>query len=53
MKLIKVEISGVQGAARSLPDSKGSAFGGVWGQSPTLLRRSAMGEFKNSPVDCF
>ena len=34
--------------------SKGRAFGGVWGNAPqTAFKRSAKGELKNSPVDCF
>ena len=37
-----------------LADPKGRAFGGVWGNAPqTASKRSAKGELKNSPVDCF
>ena len=38
----------------TLADSKGRAFGGVWGKAQqTDFKRSAKGELKNSPVDCF
>ena len=37
--------AGVQGAARSLPDSKGRAFGRVWDSVPLSFKRSEMGEF--------
>ena len=37
-----------------LADSKGRALGGVWGKAPQIAsKRSAKGELKNSPVDCF
>ena len=37
-----------------LADSQGRAFGGVWGKAPHITtKRSAKGELKNSPVDCF
>ena len=34
-----------------LAESRGSASGGG-GQSPTVTKRLAKGEFPNSPVDC-
>ena len=38
----------------SLANFKGRAFGGVWGKAPHITsKRSAKGELKNSPVDCF
>jgi hypothetical protein len=34
-------------------NSKGRAFGGVWGKAPQkAAKRSAKGEFPNSPVNC-
>ncbi|MCR4888573.1 MAG: hypothetical protein K5979_05255 [Ruminococcus sp.] len=41
----KYRIAGVQGAARSLPDSKGRAFGRVWDSVPLSFKRSEIGEF--------
>jgi hypothetical protein len=43
--LKKLRIAGVQGAARSLPDSKGRAFGRVWDSVPLSFKRSEKGEF--------
>ena len=45
MLVEKIRIAGVQGAARSLPDSKGSAFGRVWDRVPLSFKHSEMGEF--------
>ena len=43
-----------KGFINPLAESRGRASGGVWGNAPhTAFRRSAKGELKNSPVDCF
>ncbi|MCR4888584.1 MAG: hypothetical protein K5979_05310 [Ruminococcus sp.] len=45
MTVEKLRIAGVQGAACSLPDSKGRAFGRVWDSVPLSFKRSEKGEF--------
>ena len=43
-----------KGVITPLAESRGRASGGEWGKAPHIaVRRSAKGEFKNSPVDCF
>jgi hypothetical protein len=41
----KIRIAGVQGAACSLPESRGSASGRVWDSVPLSFKRSEIGEF--------
>ncbi len=41
----KVRIARVQGAARSLPESRGGASCRVWDSVPLSFKRSEMGEF--------
>ena len=36
-----------------LAESRGSASGRVWDSVPQSVKRSAKGEFQNSPKDCF
>ncbi len=45
-------ISGFQRDGVPLAESRGSAFGGVWGNAPQSVKRSAKGVFPNSPQDC-
>ena len=45
-------MSGFQRDFIPLAESRGGAFGGVWGKAPHTVGRSAKGEFQNSPVDC-
>ena len=41
----KLRIAGVQGAARSLPESRGRASCRVWDSVPLSFKRSEKGEF--------